>query len=487
MLRSPPLAEHPRLLAVTAPDRTFDHHLEMLRRRRYSVERVRDLEAARTSLARGPADLLVLRLSETIDEDSLATLLRLIPEGALVVRIGDHGAALLERLGCRHEALPDPHRFTQLLRLLERLGFQSEGSQEESEQSEALAEKIIAAARKLTETESAGEQQLMEVGVRLITDLLEGLGGQVYRQSSNPKQPLILAEHYREGAVETGTPDAERLLSLALRSATTGRIESGLTRRVGYVALAAPLLLRTRVHGAVVVILTEKGAQPRRVARALKQLSDQLAANLQNAMRWKELQDNAVIDSLTGLMNRRHFDRQIEIELERARRTQRGLTLAILDVDHFKQVNDTRGYAEGDRLLRAIAALFKRNLREIDVLIRWGGDEFALLLPETGHDRDPTTGLPRAQVTLERLRRRVEEARFSEDFGDDVPQISISVGAACFPEDGRSTRDLFLAANHALHRAKRGGKNRVELSLGPETDLPLPRPSDVREAADEAS
>jgi diguanylate cyclase (GGDEF)-like protein len=166
-----------------------------------------------------------------------------------------------------------------------------------------------------------------------------------------------------------------------------------------------------------------------------------------------QLERLATTDALTGLHNRRYMKQSLEFELARGQRVEHPFCLLMIDIDHFKRVNDTWGHAVGDEVLVALAALLRDNLRNIDLRARWGGEEFVALLL----DSDREAGLH----TAEKLRATVEAMEI--DVGLEEPvRITISVGLACFPKDGADEQGLFQHADAALYRAKEGGRNRVE-------------------------
>ncbi|ACJ00790.1 sensor domain-containing diguanylate cyclase [Rhodospirillum centenum] len=164
------------------------------------------------------------------------------------------------------------------------------------------------------------------------------------------------------------------------------------------------------------------------------------------------LEEEARIDPLTGLANRRRLEEQADLEVERARRFGRPLSVLMLDLDHFKRVNDEHGHARGDALMSALATLCRRALRQTDLFARAGGDEFVALLPETALD-DATT-------LAERLRTLVEAEPLLR--GPVPVGATVSIGVATYVAHGRSWAAMLQAADDALYRAKAAGRNRVE-------------------------
>lgn len=156
-----------------------------------------------------------------------------------------------------------------------------------------------------------------------------------------------------------------------------------------------------------------------------------------------QLQELATTDGLTNVGNRRVFTDRLVLEMERARRSARPLSLVLFDLDHFKQLNDTRGHQEGDRALVRVAALLAEGRRAIDLVARFGGEEFTLLLPETEHG--PAVAL------AERLREAI-----AQQIG-----CTVSAGVATFPTQAQDGATLVSAADRAMYEAKRSGRNRV--------------------------
>ena len=188
--------------------------------------------------------------------------------------------------------------------------------------------------------------------------------------------------------------------------------------------------------------------------RVLEAIGAQAGTAIQNA----RLYELATVDGLTGLFVRRYFDGRLREELERARRYQTEFSVVLLDVDNFKKLNDTYGHGVGDRVLREVAQVMRRNMRGVDIPARYGGEEFAFILPRTG--------MLDAHAVAERLRQDISEARIAAD--DKVVRVSASLGLSSYPESGAESADeMVKLADTALYRAKQTGKNRVELYWRP--------------------
>lgn len=168
----------------------------------------------------------------------------------------------------------------------------------------------------------------------------------------------------------------------------------------------------------------------------------------------EELQRLASTDPLTGILNRRTFLSRAEEECDRAQRYGRPLALAMIDIDHFKAVNDTFGHAVGDQAICHLANVISAGLRKSDIFCRWGGEEFALILTET--DDQP------ALITAQRLRLSIEETPLLRDEIGEAPlQLRVSIGVGAF-DPGEETLDAFIdRVDQALYSAKRTGRNKV--------------------------
>jgi diguanylate cyclase (GGDEF)-like protein len=182
-------------------------------------------------------------------------------------------------------------------------------------------------------------------------------------------------------------------------------------------------------------------------------LVGQVSSSIENIALHEQVSEQAVTDELTGLSNQRRFRELMAKEDERARRFGHDLSFLILDIDDFKQVNDTYGHLQGDEVLRMVGRVLKAESRGVDEPARYGGEEFAVALPETG--------LTGAVELAERIRARIASERVASVDGASPLHVTASVGAASMPVSADGARALIAAADAALYEAKRAGKNRV--------------------------
>lgn len=186
---------------------------------------------------------------------------------------------------------------------------------------------------------------------------------------------------------------------------------------------------------------------------AIQVLIDHLAILLENMRLYRQTMDMAMRDGLTGLLNHRRLYERLKEEVSRSSRYHHPMTLLMIDVDYFKRYNDTYGHQQGDELLRILAKILQHNVRQSDIVGRYGGEEFAIILPETDKE---------SAVTLaQRLCEVVASTPFPGYPGGAPVRCTISIGVASYPDDGLTVSDLVAAADTALYRAKRFGKNRV--------------------------
>jgi len=186
-----------------------------------------------------------------------------------------------------------------------------------------------------------------------------------------------------------------------------------------------------------------------RLEHEIKQRNEELEeANTQ-------LKELVTTDALTGLFNFRHFDDTLDKEVWRSLRSERPLSLLMIDVDHFKNYNDEHGHPAGDKVLRTLASRIRERVRVTDVPCRYGGEEFTVILPGTGRAD--------AMILADELRAIIEQHVFDgEEKSQPRGRLTISIGVATFPDNARDNKELLHAADKAMYRAKKAGRNRVE-------------------------
>ncbi|MBI3752465.1 MAG: diguanylate cyclase [Deltaproteobacteria bacterium] len=185
----------------------------------------------------------------------------------------------------------------------------------------------------------------------------------------------------------------------------------------------------------------------------LKAVSEHVALALENARLYKETKMMAITDGLTGLYNHRYFVARLKEEIKRAGRYDRPLSLIIMDIDYFKQYNDTHGHQAGDEILRKVADIITQEVRNSDIAARYGGEEFVVISSETGKGQ--------AVQMAERIRKVIEDYQFPHEETQPGGRLTISLGAAAFKADAANADELIKKADDALYRAKESGRNRV--------------------------
>lgn len=269
----------------------------------------------------------------------------------------------------------------------------------------------------------------------------------------------------RRAAVGRGERVPELPTRLALSSGPAGRSwrearlvqeRRGASADPGRWLTCLPLRIGGEAAGLLVLVRDERPLSDEE-QRALELLAASAAMALQNARL-------ATTDPLTGLYNRRYFERGLALEIERARRAGRPLGLITIDIDHFKDFNEQHGHPAGDEVLRVVAWTIAQQLRRTDVVARVGGEEFSVVLPEQNRRA--------VRIAAERIRRAVEEAPAITWNGRELPAVRVSVGGAAVTADEVEAELLIGRADRALRSAKRHGRNRVHLASARRADEP---------------
>lgn len=217
--------------------------------------------------------------------------------------------------------------------------------------------------------------------------------------------------------------------------------------------IAVPLKIKERVIGVIELINSyEELAFDDIDQSILTAIADFAAIALVNARNFDRISELVVTDDLTGLYNSRHFGQLVESEFQRAQRYQTELSLVFLDLDHLKGINDVHGHLVGSRMLSELGRLIARNIRDCDRAARYGGDEFVIILPQTGK-----------QQALSMAEKLLDLMRSTDFFSDDNQEIRLtaSFGVATYPQDGASRTELLRAADIAMYTAKDSGRNCV--------------------------
>ena len=218
--------------------------------------------------------------------------------------------------------------------------------------------------------------------------------------------------------------------------------------------LSIPLVYKREVLGVINFARLGTSGFSSQEVKKLSLVAGQVALAIANARLYTRTRELSVRDELTGINNRRYFQQMLQMEWKRAVRFRRPLSLIMLDVDHFKAYNDTFGHLQGDQVLKQIGGLLRPNLREVDTVARFGGEEFVLLLPDTDKRG--------AIAVAEKVRLLVEGHRFLTENRQKTRLVTISAGISTYPDDTEEIDDLIDHADIALYRAKENGRNRIE-------------------------
>jgi len=345
--------------------------------------------------------------------------------------------------------------------------------------SEQLAAKIDEVERKRRELEETirrvgdafasglDPQQVAELAVQTAVDACEANAGRVvaldvgifHNVSTGAAESLRPVLEAAEKAAFRPRPEVGRELLDGEGIGEEGTRRSFTARVDGAHGVAVVMTARlgsssTTQYVGVVSIARHGREFSREEEELLEYLASQAVVSIENANLHETVQHQAVTDELTGLSNLRELHTVLDREIERSRRFNSPLGLVMLDIDDFKQVNDRYGHQQGDEVLAAIASVLRDHSRDIDEPARYGGEELAVVLPQTD-----SVG---AVLLAERMREAVERLRVPAVAGEGSLAITASFGVASIPDAANGKAGLIAAADAALYRAKRSGKNRVE-------------------------
>jgi diguanylate cyclase (GGDEF)-like protein len=285
----------------------------------------------------------------------------------------------------------------------------------------------------------------------VVQTAVDGVGAECGRVVMRHGAEGVLSEAARAGDVSSYMAAVQ-----AAEAAAFDAGEAAETQISGANALARPLHAPEPEDEVLGVISIARPGRPfsERQRELFAYLTNQAAISIENVDLHETIQRQAVTDELTGLFNHRRFQEVMAAEVERTRRFGQELGLIMLDIDNFKRVNDTYGHLQGDLVLREVARVLRESSREIDEPARYGGEEMAVALPQTG--------LQGAYDFAERVRQRIEALHLPLLEGDGTLRVTASFGAASLPHSAKVDKDaLVAAADAALYRAKRSGKNRT--------------------------
>ena len=382
-------------------------------------------------LALAAAFALIVSRALQAEVDPLLGAARRLGAGDLSARVPTAGSGEFATLGTAFNTMAD----------------QLEARLEELERERGRLQDAI---RRVGESFARGldRQGVLEI---VVQTAVEGIGAEGGRATMRDQPDAALAEVAR-----AGHPEGH---ARVLQAAEAAVLDAGAVSEVhldGGNALAAPLGAAADGRGLTGMVSVARGDRPFTAGERelFSYLASQAGLSVENVDLHEMVQRQAVTDELTGLFNHRRFQEVIAAEVERARRFGHELGLVMLDIDNFKRVNDTYGHMQGDLVLREVSHVLRQSAREVDEPARYGGEEMAVALPQTD--------LEGAFHFAERVRLRIEALELPLLEGGGVLRVTASCGAASLATaPGADKESLVAAADAALYRAKRSGKNRT--------------------------
>ena len=230
------------------------------------------------------------------------------------------------------------------------------------------------------------------------------------------------------------------------------RFESDIRINIYTSMVSIPLKINEKVIGAL-NIYSNSIDKLNENADFLSIIANQSAMAIHNARQYEKIRQLAITDKLTGLYNRRYFIELLKNEIERSKRFKKPLSVAILDIDNFRDYNNNHGHLVGDKLLFEFANILKKSIRNIDTAARYGGEEFVVLLPESNPKDASTVG--------ERIRKAVQDECFEGEEDQPLGRVTVSVGVATCLNSSLDQQEIIKEADKALYKAKQTGKNKV--------------------------
>ena len=217
-----------------------------------------------------------------------------------------------------------------------------------------------------------------------------------------------------------------------------------------------PLYGPEKVRGSLILLFPETKIIANLNRRYFDEIAAAVSIGFKQLISHKKIHKEAITDGMTELYNHRFFMNQLSKEMERSRRYQNPLTLLMIDIDHFKHYNDTNGHVAGDTILKSVASIFRNTVRRSDFVTRYGGEEFAILLPETP--------LQNAKLVAEKIRNSIEKEEFENQKNQPNGNLTISIGVSEQTKDLLTPDDFVHSADLALYQAKETGRNKVCLT-----------------------